>query len=219
MPNVIILIARIAPATPENRALHHSLQSERARQLIAPACALLDASATAGWRIDQGSPPQLLQEDGQPAPGWISLSHSDCWVGCLVSLAGPAGFDLETCQHREFSTLLDYLASKREQKWLQRRFGDDPAQRFYACWTLKEALGKLYRSGWDASTSQLDLTGLDRTDNSEAAIQAMHLTLPEWELALSCALRSPAPLSPRLFVSDPQGKTSPLVPPAPWTSR
>jgi hypothetical protein len=219
MKNVIIIIEKIEPTLPENRALHRSLQSERARQLIGPACALLDTADAGSWRLDQGSPPQLMQRDGRPAPCWISLSHSEHWVGCLISLAGPAGFDLEACQEREFATLLDYLASTREQKWLQRHFNVDAGQRFYACWTLKEALGKLYRTGWDASTGQLDLTALDRRDTDESTIQAMHLALPEWQLALSSAVKCRQPVEPHVYVATPGSAPQALPALSSWTNR
>jgi hypothetical protein len=216
MKNAIIIISKIDTAPSSNRSLRHALQSERARQLIAPACTLLDDENTSGWRLSQDSPPQLLQADGQPAPYWISLSHSDSWAGCLLSQAGPAGFDLESCQEREFATLLDYLATAREQRWLKKHFGDQASARFYACWTLKEAIGKLYRAGWDASTAQLDLTALDTRDADGTTLQASHQFLPDAQLALSSAVRSATPISPRLYLMSQSGALSAVATETRW---
>jgi phosphopantetheinyl transferase len=131
-----------------------------------------------------------------------SISHRQHWVACLAApQTEPVGLDLETLQERDAPALLEMLLTDEERKLLIED-QQNPLFNFYRCWTLKEALGKQTRLGWDAPKERLDLSLTQQ--------RCGNLWLPELQLMLAYAL-SPGSATPELNRMLADGSTQPLA--------
>lgn len=90
----------------------------------------------------------LLDENGKPYvqgnPVYISLSHSGNWAVCAMDQK-PVGVDVEVIRGVQ-EQFIARVCSAEEQRYI--RYGDAGyLQRFWECWTAKEALFKLTEKG------------------------------------------------------------------------
>jgi 4'-phosphopantetheinyl transferase len=101
------------------------------------------------WQFDcdpDGKPvvtaPELL-----PAVQF-SLSHTDGLVACLITLSAEAAVDVEKIQyHRDLALVSHQMFSPTELKALRALPRKDWTTRFFAYWTLKEAITKAQGRG------------------------------------------------------------------------
>lgn len=147
----------------------------------------------------------LAENFTKSAPGQAvatSISHRQHWVACLAApQTEPVGLDLETLQERDAPALMEMLLTDSERKLLIE--GDpNPLFNFYRCWTLKEALGKQSRLGWDAPKATLDLSLTQQC--------CSNLWIPELQLMLAYAL-SPGSATPELNRILADGNMQPLA--------
>lgn len=73
----------------------------------------------------------------------FNISHSGDWVAVILSKERDVavGVDIEFPEKtRNFNALLDYFASPDEQNWFNLQV--NPADAFYRCWCLREAVLK-----------------------------------------------------------------------------
>jgi 4'-phosphopantetheinyl transferase len=151
-----------------------------------------------GWRIQKlASGRPLLVGEGVKVPS-VSASHSGDWVACAVSFDGDIGIDIER------------MRSDRDLTGIAARaFG--PAEcaevkaggcaRFYAVWTLREAIAKAVGIGLAmAADGQDRVAGVRTGDFREVVIDdapwqvLQRIVAPD--LSLAVALRGAA--APRL---------------------
>ena len=89
--------------------------------------------------VDENDKPRI---EGDPM--YISMSHSGAWAVCAVA-DKPVGVDVEVIRGAQ-EKFIDRVCSEEEQKYI--RYGDAGCfQRFWECWTAKEALFKLTGKG------------------------------------------------------------------------
>ena len=89
--------------------------------------------------VDENDKPRI---EGDPM--YISMSHSGAWAVCAVA-DKPVGVDVEVIRGAQ-EKFIGRVCSEEEQKYI--RYGDAGCfQRFWECWTAKEALFKLTGKG------------------------------------------------------------------------
>lgn len=87
--------------------------------------------------------PIASHQGGKPAPA-ISMSHSGSWVAYAATFAGEIGIDIEQVKPSRNHLGIAEHAFGPNEKAAVSSFG--PA-RFYAIWTLREAIAKATRAG------------------------------------------------------------------------
>ncbi|MGH9144244.1 MAG: 4'-phosphopantetheinyl transferase family protein [Vicinamibacterales bacterium] len=92
---------------------------------------------------DENGRPLIARSDSRPHPPALSLSHCRGVVACAVSPDGIVGIDVETIDAAVdlWHVASDYFTAA-ERDGLEHCDGAARLQRFYALWTLKEALFK-----------------------------------------------------------------------------
>ncbi|MES2205808.1 MAG: 4'-phosphopantetheinyl transferase superfamily protein [Pseudomonadota bacterium] len=182
----LIILEKIQPFSPENAQKNSlkSLQHSTSRNLM-----LLAATKMLGIEgvIQEDCPPLVYRKDKTPAPLRFSISHRKHWVGCLASTSSCVGFDLEIHKNRDFLTHLDDLLNSQEKAFLAHNNHSDSSaeELFYKCWTLKEALGKFHKQGWNTSNENLDL--MLASKNSELLLE--HIYLQKYNLSIAYAIK------------------------------
>lgn len=101
---------------------------------------------------------------------YFSVSHSGAWVVCAVDTR-PVGVDVEVIRGAD-EKFMHRVCSEAELNYI--RFGDAGCyERFWECWTAKEALFKLTGKGPLLRLSRLELpvgTALDHTLKNGCAV-------------------------------------------------
>ncbi len=102
-------------------------------------------SAGTQWRFSAlpSGLPITSHQGGKPAPA-ISMSHSGSWVACAATFAGAIGIDIEQVKPSRNHLGIAEHAFGPNEKAAVNRFGQ---ARFYAIWTLREAIAKATGAG------------------------------------------------------------------------
>lgn len=110
------------------------------RALLGSALRYKFGARAASWRLElepDGKP--TLRGEGAPA---ISLSHSCGLVACAMAEAA-VGLDVEYCRERDYTALLAQLGGYHTMQEDAALSSAERNARFYAYWTLREAMFKL----------------------------------------------------------------------------
>ena len=122
-------------AAPERRR-----QFQSARFLLRAMLSRFDGGAPDSYRITRGAQGKPVCEDG-PA---ISITHTRDYVACAVGSSGDLGVDLEAIDaRRPARKVARRFFSAAEADWLDNQ----PRDRFFMLWVLKEAYGKATGTG------------------------------------------------------------------------
>lgn len=115
---------------------------------------LVAATGSNDWTFGQAATGAPVARTGTGSVALsISLSHSGDWAACAVSFEGEVGVDVELHkQSRDFTGIAEYAFGKSERE-IAARFG---AERFYAVWTLREAIAKATGKGLRQVTDSVD---------------------------------------------------------------
>ena len=125
-----------------------------ARAVLRGMLAELAGAPPERWRIVSAATgaPLAVNERGGAVPA-ISLSHSGSWVACAASFAGELGIDIELNKDtRDIGGIADRAFGARERV-AARRHG---RARFYAIWTLREAISKATGDGLRMAADGVD---------------------------------------------------------------
>ncbi len=207
MPEIICILGKIPQKTTLSDSLLRPAQSRFARELARMAIRQLPAALQQSWRLDESSPPKLLDTNGDFASGHVSLSHSGRWCACTLSLAGPAGIDIELKRPRDCLAALELITTQDERNWLAGQWPDAIERQLSVAWTLKEAIGKQHGAGWQTPASLLQLAPIrDKapTDNRDLVAAQWH------ELAIGIAGPQNTLASMHCFLFD-NGALSPIA--------
>ena len=101
--------------------------------------------AASRWHIGkaEGGRPVATESGGGVAPA-VSISHSGGWSACAVSFAGNVGIDIERMRcDRDISGIAARAFGPREYA----EVAAEGCLRFYAIWTLREAIAKALGTG------------------------------------------------------------------------
>jgi 4'-phosphopantetheinyl transferase len=149
-------------------------------------------SPARAWRFSKlpSGMPIATNRSGNPAPA-ISMSHSGAWVAYAATFAGEIGIDIEQVRDaRDHLGIAEHAFGLNERAAV-RDFG--PA-RFYAIWTLREAIAKALGTGLQMAADGRDRVH-DGPDNAskwvileDADWWLMH-TQPSLEISLGLAFR------------------------------
>lgn len=124
------------------------------RALLRGMLAEITQSPPEAWQFSKqnsGAPVAAHRRD-QPAPA-ISISHSGSWVSVAASFAGAIGIDVEQSRdRRNLQGIAERAFGPREQKAV----GDLGSARFYAIWTLREAIAKAGGRGLEMAADRRD---------------------------------------------------------------
>lgn len=161
-------------------------------------------------RRDPTSIEMTLGNEGKPmlknAALHFNVSYTDDWIALIVTSRGPVGIDVEYPVPCPAGTGTDPDMSSYKELPVGMvmnpadRFlpcPDDPAERFYICWTLKEAISKADGRGLNLAFDTIRLTphgdGLYRGDDGAHTWHARHFQLVDGtHLAHACKV----PLDP-----------------------
>lgn len=84
---------------------------------------------------------------------FISITHSQTSLACVVSLIGPAGIDLEVPRpHRDLAGIAAFAFGPKERA----RADAEGPDGFYRIWTLREAIAKADGSGLAQAADRQD---------------------------------------------------------------
>ena len=129
-------VASIAIATLNEREPGRSSARDKCDDLLLQLADDMSTSNRGPWEVSRISneAPRLLVS-GQPSGLSASVSHSGRWVAAAVASGSAVGIDVETHRTR---------ARRREITNFLRlsEMADNDDARFYACWTLREAIAK-----------------------------------------------------------------------------
>jgi 4'-phosphopantetheinyl transferase len=105
--------------------------------------------STTDWRFGRNNngKPFIAAPESLSAVNF-SLSHTEGQIACLISLAAEAAVDVEKVEYHDDLTLVaKQVMSGVELTALGKLSGKDWTERFFACWTLKEAYAKARGQG------------------------------------------------------------------------
>ncbi|WP_459859257.1 4'-phosphopantetheinyl transferase family protein [Dongia sp. agr-C8] len=124
------------------------------RALLRGMLAEITQSPPDAWRFSKGrsGAPVAAHRSGQPAPA-ISLSHSGPWVAIAATFAGAIGVDVEQARGGRDLGGIAERAFGRQEREAVGRFG---SPRFYAIWTLREAIAKATGKGLEMAADRRD---------------------------------------------------------------
>jgi phosphopantetheinyl transferase len=111
------------------------------------------------WQIasDAKGAPEVSAKGVARSP-FISLSHSATLVAVAISTEGPVGVDIERLRPgRDFAALARAAFGTAEQAAVKHR----GIEAFYRIWTLREALAKARREGWELLVNRIDVVPSD----------------------------------------------------------
>jgi phosphopantetheinyl transferase len=116
------------------------------------------------WTIERAlsGAPVAHSSDGCRVPS-ISLSHSGSWVACAASFAGAVGIDVELHKERRDHHGIAEYAFGIQERAAVARFG---AERFYAVWTLREAMAKATGEGLRQVVDSVDRVAIGPMDDA-----------------------------------------------------
>jgi 4'-phosphopantetheinyl transferase len=78
----------------------------------------------------------------------FSLSHSDRWIACAVSVRDPIGMDIETfARLGDYRSLLGFVSHPAERRCIEEAMPHERLPLFKRCWTRKEAVLKAVGKG------------------------------------------------------------------------
>ena len=160
--------------------------------------ALLVAStrvAAGRWHIAKtpGGKPIVSDSGGTRAPS-VSISHSGGWSACALSFAGDVGIDIEQMRSdRDLPALAERAFGSGECA----EVAASGCSRFYAIWTLREAMAKAQGIGLAMAADRKDrFVGV-----SDEGFQHLRVDVDSWQvmhqaldsgMSLALALRMPA---------------------------
>jgi phosphopantetheinyl transferase len=146
------------------------------------------------WRIGKttdGKPFVMRGDSIDPVS--VSISHSGAWSACAVSFEGDAGIDIERLRcDRDLSGIAALAFGPLECG----EVAEEGCNRFYAIWTLREAMAKAQGAGLAMVADRKDrVAGRAYDDFRFLALdreswQVTH-RMPNSELSLAIALRLP----------------------------
>ena len=143
------LTRAVAALTPDEAARAQRMRVEGARAQFASARALLRrmltqraGGAPADWRFRADARGRPVLEGDDPA-FVFSLSHTDGLVACALARCGEIGVDVERLAPAgDLPALARHAFSGPEAEAIAALTGEAQAERFFACWTLREAYAK-----------------------------------------------------------------------------
>jgi phosphopantetheinyl transferase len=179
-------------STEEDRENGRRPASLLCRALLRGMLAEITQTAGGEWRFSSlpSGAPVAIRQGGEDAPT-ISMSHSGSWVAYAATFDGDVGIDIELVKpSRNYLGIAEHAFGPSERAAVSR-FG--PA-RFYAIWTLREAIAKATAAGLEKAADGRDQVH-DGPYNSAtwATLEGrnwwlMHAKRPS-EMSLSVALR------------------------------
>ena len=146
------------------------------------------------WRIGKAGDgkPFARHAGGTDTPS-VSISHSGTWSACAVSLEGDVGIDIEQLRcDRDLSAIAAWAFGPLECG----EVAAEGCNRFYAIWTLREAMAKALGAGLVMVADRRDrVAGGDNDDFRLLSVdreswQVIH-QMPNSDLSLAIALRLP----------------------------
>jgi 4'-phosphopantetheinyl transferase len=149
-------------------------------------------SSASEWRFSKlrSGLPIARHQGGKPAPA-ISMSHSGAWVAYAATFAGEIGIDIEQVRHsRNHLGIAEHAFGVNERAAVSSSV---PA-RFYAIWTLREAIAKANGAGLEMAADGRDRVQDGPYNSSKWATLEnadwwlMH-TMPAPDVSLSAAFR------------------------------
>jgi len=179
-------------STDEDRQNSQRPASLLCRALLRGMLAEITQSSASEWRFSMlpSGLPIASHQGGKLAPA-ISMSHSGSWVAYATTFSGEIGIDIEQVQHlRNHLGIADHAFGPNERAAV----GTSGPARFYAIWTLREAIAKATGAGL-----QMAADGRDRVHDGpynsskwmtleNANWWLMH-TMPSPGVSLSIAFR------------------------------
>ena len=165
------------------------------RALLRGVLAGATQSAPERWRITKtrAGKPMVVNADGSKAPS-VSISHSGEWSACALSFAGDVGIDIERMRcDRNLSGIARRAFGPLECAEVEA----EGCVRFYAIWTLREAIAKALGTGLAMAADRKDRvaggthSGFRQVTLEDDAWQIMQETLGSG-LSLAVALRGSA---------------------------
>jgi phosphopantetheinyl transferase (holo-ACP synthase) len=165
------------------------------------------SSPASQWQFAKAScgKPLVTSCGGEKSPS-VSISHSGSWSACAVSYDGDVGIDIETMRaDRDCLGIAMHAFGPLEYDEVAREGGS----RFYAIWTMREAIAKAVGIGLEMAAD-----GKDRVfGGAQEHFRQVSIDAESWQimqrklsngLSLGLALRGPA-ASPSLrwWVGEP----------------
>ena len=170
------------------------------RALLRGVIAGATQSAPEPWRIAKTAEgkPTVVHAGGSKAPA-VSISHSGEWSACAVSFAGDVGIDIERIRcDRNLSGIARRAFGPLECAEVEAEGSD----RFYATWTLREAIAKALGTGLAMAADRKDRVADDGVSGgSQSGFRQIMLENEVWHvlqqtlgsgLSLAVARRGPA---------------------------
>lgn len=141
------LISKWATSEDYAHVAPRQIHSRRRDSLLARAALralLAHVTGADGWHIDVdvNGKPYASTSTGVAGP-YISLSHTQGLVACVISKMSPIGVDVEYWRVRDFEKLADYAYGPSEREEVAR----EGVSAFYRIWTLREAMAKAVGAG------------------------------------------------------------------------
>jgi 4'-phosphopantetheinyl transferase len=138
----------------EDRKTGRRPASLACRALLRGMLAEVTRSPPDSWRFSKQDSGALVAAhgSGQPAPA-ISISHSGSWVAYAATFAGAVGIDIEQSRdRRDHLGIAERAFGPREREAVSRL----SPSRFYAIWTLREAIAKATGKGLEMAADRQD---------------------------------------------------------------
>lgn len=198
-PEVLVVLARtdMASAVPLHsldaqemgRYWSYLLPADRQRHLLAHGLKRLVLGAMlardpAALRFGAGSAGKPRLEQGALQ---FNLSHSGEWVALAASGAFEVGIDVEQVRRIDTRSLAGLVQHPEDEVLPQA----SPEQRFYATWSMKEAVAKCTGQGLGMPFAGMRLTtvgaGRYRCQRADAGWELAYRQLPGAHLALAAA--------------------------------
>ena len=199
-----VALARVGSPVAEEALARWASDGDRqgTRRAVGLLCRALLRGVLAGstriptnWRIGKtaAGKPFVEHGDSADAPS-VSLSHSGTWSACAVSFEGDVGIDIERLRcDRDLSEIAAWAFGPLECG----EVAEEGCERFYAIWTLREAMAKVRGTGIAMVADRKDrVAGRAYDDFRHLSIDdeswhVMHQR-PNLDLSLAVALRLPA---------------------------
>jgi 4'-phosphopantetheinyl transferase len=174
----------------------------------------------ADWRFasNQYGKPSIDSTDPQLRALSFSLSHTQGFVACALTLNAPLGVDVERIdQSLRIQEIVDRYFSEKEAAWLRQCSDELRNIRFAELWTLKEAFLKATGVGLSGSLSDISFrfdepARIELSDPSSIDTHEWHFALfePVYDVRLGIAIHNVA--RPLFFMRQDEGNGRTLAP-------